>query len=393
MPPPSLSTSEEHGILDFRTNDYLSLSQSTELRRLFLDRVQTAPALFGSGSSRLAVNPKELAELEHRLARFFNAPDALVVGSGHDANVAFFRHVPAVGDIMIHDEHVHASIWDGMRSSRGVRLVSFSHNDLVDFRRKLVSVVQGDSTVAAGTTSVFLAVESIYSMDGSIAPLKHMVDFLDEKLPKGNGHLVVDEAHATGVYGPQGRGIVAMYGLEHRCLARLHTFGKAVTSTGAVLLVSPVLREYLATHARVLIFTTAPNHTAIISVDCASDILESSTGTHLASHLLDLCTHLMQLLVIKLANIPSHILTLPAHFHLPVSTDVDELPGTTLPTPIIPLLTPFAEELSAFLETDKTRVRVCLNANKTRKDVARLVDAIIDWATVVVEKKVVGTKL
>ncbi|KAJ7624827.1 pyridoxal phosphate-dependent transferase [Roridomyces roridus] len=409
IPPPSYSGSDgTNATLDFSLNDYLSLSESTELRGLFLDRIQTAPSLFGSGSSRVIVNPKPLADLEQRLARFFDAPDVLIFGSGHDANVAFFRHVPQPGDIVLYDQYIHASIHDGMRSGRA-QLVSFEHNDSVDLRQKLKGIVEGDAGVGEGTTSVFLAVESIYSMDGSIAPLKLFVDALDEELPKGNGHFIVDEAHATGVYGPQGRGIVAAYGLESRCLARLHTFGKSLASTGAVLLTTPLIREYLASHARVFIFTTAPSHSTVISIDCAFDMLESSVGTEGATHLLDLCAYLTQLLLLKLADVPPHILSLLPHFHRPLSPDVHTLPETTLPTPIIPLITPRAAELSAFLATrgirtpyvifpvvprDKARVRVCVNANKTREDIEMLADAVGDWAREMVKgDSNIGTKL
>jgi 8-amino-7-oxononanoate synthase len=110
--------------------------------------------------------------------------------------------------------------------------VSFIHNDFEAFLRALQKLAEEDHGVMNGTTSVFLAVESVYSMDGSISPLNLMVKALAEVLPKGNGHLVVDEAHATGIYGLQGRGIVSMFGIENKCLARLHTFGKALSCVG-----------------------------------------------------------------------------------------------------------------------------------------------------------------
>ncbi|KAJ7624832.1 pyridoxal phosphate-dependent transferase [Roridomyces roridus] len=362
---PAPPSSADAQALDFTSNDYLSLARSPELRRLFLERVQTAPQIFGSGGSRLIINPQEHAALEARLAKFFNAPDALVVSSGFDANVAFFSHIPQRGDIIIHDEFIHASIYDGMRSSRAHLLVPFAHNNLTEFRRALRETVEGNPGVAEGTTSMFLVVESVYSMDGSIAPLQLMSDTLEEELPKGNGHLVVDEAHATGVYGPQGRGIVAMCGLEDKCLARLHTFGKALSSTGAVLLSNPLIRKYLAGHGRAFMFTTAPNHTTILSVDCAIDVLESSTGARLQAQLLDTSTYLTTMLL------------------------------TTLPTAIISILTQGAWELSAYLAKrgiiakpvvfpavpkDKSRVRLSVNADKTREDADRLINAVIDWA-------------
>ncbi|KAJ7648068.1 pyridoxal phosphate-dependent transferase [Roridomyces roridus] len=376
---PAPPSSADAQALDFTSNDYLSLARSPELRRLFLDRVQTASQLFGSGGSRLIINPQEHTALEARLAKFFNAPDALVFSSGYDANVAFFKHIPQAGDIILHDEFIHASIYDGMRSSRARLLVPFAHNNLTEFRRALREIVEGNPGVAEGATSVFLVVESVYSMDGSIAPLQLMSNTLEEEVPKGNGHLVVDEAHATGVYGPQGRGIVAMCGLEDKCLARLHTFGKALSSTGAVLLSNPLIRSYLAGHGRAFIFTTAPNHTTILSVDCALDVLESDTGARLQAQLLDTSTYLTTMLRNRLADIPRHIISLPTDLYRPISNNVETLPVTTLPTAIISIVTQGAWELSAYLANrgliakpvvfpavpkDKSRVRLSVNADK-----------------------------
>jgi 8-amino-7-oxononanoate synthase len=155
--------------------------------------------------------------------------------------------------------------------------------------------------------SVFVAVESVYSMDGSVAPLRAMLDVMDEVFPARNAHLVVDEAHATGIYGPSGRGMVAQLGLEDRVLARLHTFGKALAASGgtsatlcvclkneplvvdapthpsplslsAVILTSTLIRDYLLNYARPLIYTTALSNAAIIAASCSFDLLEDGTA-------------------------------------------------------------------------------------------------------------------
>ncbi|KAG6862893.1 hypothetical protein C0991_009622, partial [Blastosporella zonata] len=165
-----------------------------------------------------------LIDLEGRLQTFFAVEAALLFNSGFDANVGFFSCIPQPGDAIVYDEHIHASVHDGMRASRVKdALYPFSHND-VGSLRKVLGRVKKDHP----NESVFVAVESLYSMDGTFAPLKEITAVLEGR----NMHLVVDEAHATGIYGPQGRGRVAELGLEDKVLARLHTFGKALAATG-----------------------------------------------------------------------------------------------------------------------------------------------------------------
>jgi 8-amino-7-oxononanoate synthase len=220
-------------LLDFTSNDYLSLSTHPSLRAHFLSRLSAAPNVLGSGGSRLLVNGQAHADFEDRLAKFFNAPSALLFNSGFDANVGFFACVPQPGDVIVHDEYIHASVHDGIRAARGrYTAMSFAHNHIPSLRQKLSHLLQRRPEFATAEASVFVAVESLYSMDGTLAPLCDIVDLVEELFPRGNGYVVVDEAHATGIYGPQGRGLVAHLGLEKRVFARLHTFGKALAATG-----------------------------------------------------------------------------------------------------------------------------------------------------------------
>ena len=219
-------------LVDFYTNDYLSLSSSPDLRARFLRALRDAPHVLGSGGSRLLVNGDAHASLEARLAAFFRAPTALLFNSGFDANVGFFTSVPQPGDVLVFDEHIHASVHDGARASRAAASVPFAHNDVRALRAALEEQVAARPALQSGDASLFVAVESLYSMDGTLAPLPEIVDAIEEILPCGNGYLVVDEAHSTGIYGPQGRGLVAAYGLEDKVFARLHTFGKALAATG-----------------------------------------------------------------------------------------------------------------------------------------------------------------
>ena len=224
----------DEGLADFSSNDYLSLARSPLLRARFLTKLAAAPHVLGSGGSRLLVNGPAHAALEARLARFFRAPTALLFNSGFDANVGFFSAVPQPGDVLVFDEHIHASVHDGMRASRVQPAMRrpFAHNSVDALRDLLERLIEEYPDMQTGGRSAFLAVETLYSMDGTVCPLAEMVEVMEELLPCGNGYVVVDEAHATGIYGPQGRGLVALLGLEDRVLARLHTFGKALAGTG-----------------------------------------------------------------------------------------------------------------------------------------------------------------
>jgi 8-amino-7-oxononanoate synthase len=237
LPPPTSPSDDPNkpeNLIDFNSNDYLSLSSSQTLRDLFLSKLRAAPDILGSGGSRLLVNGKAHADLESRLSTIFRAPAALLFNSGFDANVSFFSCIPQRRDFIVYDEYIHASVHDGIRASRTTPSARrpFGHNSVPSIREVLLTLRDSHACLRSGADSVFVAVESLYSMDGTFAPLQEIVDMLKEFFPMGNGYLVVDEAHATGIYGPQGRGVVAMLGLEDRVLARLHTFGKALAATG-----------------------------------------------------------------------------------------------------------------------------------------------------------------
>jgi len=220
--------------LDFTSNDYLSLATSPALRTAVLAALAASPKILGSGGSRLLVPSQPHADLEARLCRFFGAEAALLFNSGFDANVGFFSAVPQPGDVVLYDAHIHASVHDGMRLSRLApdSLLPFPHNSVSDLRLTLSKLLADRENLKMGKASVFVAVESLYSMDGTIAPLTQIAECVEEMLPLGNGYIIVDEAHSTGIYGPKGRGLVADMGLEKRVFARLHTFGKALASSG-----------------------------------------------------------------------------------------------------------------------------------------------------------------
>jgi len=222
------------GMVDFCSNDYLSIAQTTK---------QTAIFTGSTGSRLISGNSIGAVEAESYLADFFQAEAALVFNSGYDANLGLFSSVPQKGDTVLYDELIHASVRDGIRLSHA-KAYSFRHNDLLDLQKKFELVKEG---------TVFVAVESLYSMDGDFAPLRELTDLCEQN----NALLIVDEAHAAGVFGTEGRGLMEQEQLHHRCFARLITFGKAYGTHGAVILGSHQLREYLYNFARSFIYTTA----------------------------------------------------------------------------------------------------------------------------------------
>ncbi|CAG8738503.1 5936_t:CDS:2, partial [Ambispora leptoticha] len=212
--------------VDFSSNDFLGLSRNATLHNDFVTQLLNFPQPpLGSTGSRLLDGNSSFAEsLDKFLADFHHAESALIFTSGFDANVGFFSSVPQPGDAIILDQFVHASVHDGVRNSRAKVVLKFLHNDLEDLTRQLDKAVQ----TIGSEKNIFVAVESLYSMEGDIAPLREIVEILKSY----NAYLMVDEAHATGVYGEQGRGIVCELGLEDKIFARLHTFGKALASNG-----------------------------------------------------------------------------------------------------------------------------------------------------------------
>jgi len=304
----SLPSSADTALVDFSSNDYLSLSKSPELRTRFLEKLGSTKQILGSGGSRLLINGSPHVDLEDRLQIFFSRTDAvpqpsrsssfpistldaLLFNSGFDANVGFFGCVPQPGDCIVYDEYIHASVHDGMKMSRA-RCVPFKHNSVEDLEKILLSLKAERPELVTGNSSVFIAVEGLYSMDGTISPLADIIQLAESALPNGNAYVSVDEAHSTGIYGPNGRGLVNLLGLQDRVFARLHTFGKALAGTGgelvcshpvnsilnqgiAVLLVPPLVKQYLINYARTLIYTTSLSYANIISANCSFDILES----------------------------------------------------------------------------------------------------------------------
>ncbi|WVQ99366.1 hypothetical protein IAU59_006499 [Kwoniella sp. CBS 9459] len=403
-------TSAGSGLVDFSSNDYLSLTSSEALREKYLTKLASTPNILGSTGSRLlsGCTPAHSA-LETRFATFFKSPSALLFNSGWDANVSFFATVPQPTDWVIYDELVHASVHSGLRASRvpPERRIPFSHNDprsLAEVLEKITGTSSSDDR-----STVFLALESLYSMDGDFSPLPALLDVMEQYVPRRRQCVVVDEAHSTGVYGEQGRGAVHALGDEGgrgsddllggrrgkgRVDVRLMTFGKAVGCSGAVLLCSPTVRSFLINFARPLIFSTALPHSTVIALDCVWDVLQSAEGEQRRQSLYNISAYIHSKLDTLLARTPQNILHLPPDPFIPFpESQRPNLPPTP-GSPILGLLTPTPHALSAFLlargfivrpvvpptvPPGGERVRICLRAGMSQAVIDGLVEALRVW--------------
>ncbi len=245
--------------VDFCSNDYLGVVKSNLLsdtklpsdRERFRGRKTQNLRTGSTGSRLLSGNYPLIEEVETLIAAFHQSESALIFNSGYDANIGLLSCIPQRGDTILYDYLGHASIRDGTRLSLA-QAFSFQHNDPDDLEKKL--------QLAKG--NVFVVTESVFSMDGDMAPLQEIIHCCE----KHNARLIVDEAHATGIIGERGEGLVQPLGLQHQCFARVHTFGKALGVHGAAVLGSKTLKDYLINFSRPFIYTTALPETAIVKV-------------------------------------------------------------------------------------------------------------------------------
>lgn len=228
-----------YGKVDFCSNDYLGIVKNN----LLAGDEHPAPMASGSAGSRLlAGNYTLIEETENIIAAFHQSEAGLIFNSGYDANLGVLSCVPQKGDTILYDALSHASIRDGIRLSFAGAF-SFIHNDVADLQKKLKQA----------TGNIFVVTESVFSMDGDMCPLQELIEVCKQH----NAHLILDEAHATGVVGSKGEGLAQYLQLHNDVFCRIHTFGKACGCHGAVVLGPNSLRDYLINFSRSFIYTTS----------------------------------------------------------------------------------------------------------------------------------------
>jgi 8-amino-7-oxononanoate synthase len=241
-------------LIDFASNDYLGLSKSEAIfhethQYLINNKIIQNGA---TGSRLLSGNHKLYPETENYIAQFHKSESALIFNSGYDANVGFFSSLPQKGDLILYDELCHASIRDGIQLSNA-KAYKFNHNDFEDLEKL---ILRNKNSV------IYIVTESVFSMDGDTPNLEELVQVSE----KYNCYLVIDEAHALGVFGDKGEGLVQMLDLQNQVFARIMTFGKGLGCHGAAILGSLELTDYLVNFSRSFIYTTglSPHSVATI---------------------------------------------------------------------------------------------------------------------------------
>ena len=255
--------------IDFASNDYLGFAISETIfhqtHQLLLDKKILENG--ATGSRLLSGNHQLYDDAETFIAHFHQAETALIFNSGYDANVGFFSAVPQRNDLIVYDELCHASIRDGIQMSNA-RSFKFQHNDLVDLEK----LIQRHQTEFV---EVYVVTESVFSMDGDSPDLERMAMLSDQY----GCHLVIDEAHALGVFGDKGEGLLQSLGLHHNVFARIMTFGKGLGCHGAAIVGSAELKSYLVNFARSFIYTTGLSPHSVATILVAYQHLENEKNT------------------------------------------------------------------------------------------------------------------
>lgn len=259
--------------VDFSSNDYLGFAENeTIYANTFQLSLKKNISQNGATGSRLLSGNHDLYfELEAHLAQFHNTESALVFNSGYDANIGFFSGVPQRGDLVFYDEYIHASIRDGIKMGNA-KSYKFKHNDLEDLK---AGIARSRNTLPVDeSAAIYVVTESVFSMDGDSPDLKKLAQLCT----KEELYLIVDEAHAVGVFGKKGVGLVQELGLEKQVFARIITFGKALGCHGAAILGANQLKNYLINFARSFIYTTGLSPHSVASIVSAYTYLSEADG-------------------------------------------------------------------------------------------------------------------
>ncbi len=249
--------------IDFSSNDYLAFSVAPFIREAVQKSLDDGIAIGSTGSRLLRGNHEQHLLLEEAAAAFFGAKKCLYMGGGYLANIALLSTLPQQGDLVIHDALIHASCHDGIRLGKAEAIAAI-HNDPQSIED---IICKWRNSHMMG--NIWIIVESLYSMDGDKAPLADLMAIAN----KYNVFLIIDEAHATGVYGSKGRGLAAAYAGQDNIII-LHTCGKALGGYGALILAPDIICQYIINRARPFIYATAPSPLMAVAVRAALSLLQ-----------------------------------------------------------------------------------------------------------------------
>lgn len=354
---------EISGAVDFSSNDYLGLAQNeTVFHRA--SKILSERQFFQNGSTGsrlLSGNNKLYSELEEMIADFHGVEAALVFNSGYDANMGFFASVPQRGDFVFYDELIHASIRDGIVMGNA-KSYKFKHNDLEDLGAKVSLSLRAQSR--SRDCEIYVVTESVFSMDGNTPDLKAFTDFCE----KNNCRLVVDEAHAVGVFGAHGRGLLHESGLHGKVFAGIVTFGKAMGCHGAAILGSKALKSYLVNFARSFIYTTAMPPHSLATILAAYHFSMTPIGLEKRRKLIENIQHFN--LLLKTLNLEPFFIPSNSAVHCCILPGNKKVKGIAKKLGengfvVKPILSPTVPE-------GQERLRFCLHSFNTKKEISRV---------------------
>jgi len=355
-------------LLDFSSNDYLGFSRSKKMynKACSILKQYNYQANGATGSRLLTANHPLYLDTEKQIATFHNTPTALIFNSGYDANIGFFSSVPQRGDVILYDALCHASIRDGISMSHA-KGYKFAHNNLQGLEALLETQKKTNKTNA----EIYVVTEAVFSMDGDTPPLKAVATLCK----KHNAYLIVDQAHATGVIGPKGKGLVQELDLEDLVFARIVTFGKALGCHGAAILGSGELKSYLINFARSFIYTTAlPPHT-LATIGAAYSKLEDNSDA-------------IKKLQDNISTLQKGILdTQLTPYFIPSQSAIHccVIKGNKATKDIAALLQQNKFDVKAILSPTvpkgQERLRICLHSYNTKEDITALVRLLKEFLT------------
>lgn len=340
---------------DFSSNDYLSLSRNKYLQQSIHELSQNL-CLGSTGSRLLSGHYPLLEQLENLLPKVHQAEAALVFNSGYNANLSLLTAIPRKGDIILYDSLVHASVHDGLRLCKAAS-IPFSHNDTQQLKTLLEQY---------STHTIFVVVESIYSMDGDAAPLAA----ISQLCTAHQAHLIVDEAHSTGVFGSSGGGLCVAIGIQQQVFARIHTFGKAIGSHGAAVVGSQLLKDYLTNFARPLIYTTALSPHSILTTLKSYEYLQTDGN--------ELMEKLHQKITLFKRQIPSELAPSNIESNSPIQTLI--IKGNTAVVRVATQLQKLGFDIrpirSPTVPVGAERLRICLHLHNSTESILSLTNAL-----------------
>jgi len=358
------SLSLEQNKVDFSSNDYIGFSKNCNLTKIaqsFLNNNKNG----ATGSRLLSGNHYLYEQTEQLIANFHKQESALIFNSGYNANVGFFSSIPQRGDVVFYDELIHASIRDGLAMGLAKNF-NFKHNNLEDLALK----VQRWKNKNKGT--IYIVTESVFSMDGDSSDLLNLALFCG----KNKLYLVVDEAHALGVFGNDGCGLVQHLNLQDNVFAQIITFGKGLGCHGAAILGSIELKNYLTNFSRSLIYTTALPPHAVASIKAGYTLLQKESDT--IKKLRENIFYFKE--KIKELHLKNYFIESNSSIHCCV------IPGVTLVKKIAHQLQQQGFDVKAILSPTipkgKERLRFCLHSYNTRKEIETILKLVSKFLNV-----------